>query len=167
MSSTPNASPEVMFQNEEGYPVDEDSLREAVTTVLAMHDALDAGLSIVITTNEAVQELNLQYRDIDAPTDVLSFSAEQLPPELADDEGRYLGDLVIAYPYASQQAVRLKHPVRESFMLLVVHGTLHLLGYDHDTLENRAIMWDAQEKALNTLGIDTRIVPTLEEDHHV
>lgn len=160
--STP---PDIDIQNDDNYSIDEDSLRQAVTTVLQMHESLEASLSIVFTTNDAVQALNQQYREVDAPTDVLSFPAEQMPPEMSDD-APYLGDLVIAYPYATEQATRLNHPHKESLMLLVVHGTLHLLGYDHDTPPNRAEMWAAQAQALEALQVDTNIVPSLEEDDH-
>ncbi|MFN8564627.1 MAG: rRNA maturation RNase YbeY [Anaerolineae bacterium] len=77
-------------------------------------------------------------------------------------ENNYLGDLVIAYPYAAAQAQREGHALDDSLALLVVHGTLHLLGYDHDTPEHRAHMWAAQELALLALGISPEIVPALE-----
>ena len=82
------------------------------------------------------------------------------------DEAPYLGDLVIAYPYASAQATGLGHPLADSLALLVVHGTLHLLGYDHDTTESRAAMWAAQARALTTLNISPEIVPSLEDSAH-
>jgi len=92
-----------------------------------------------------------------------------MPIEMMDEDALpYLGDLIIAYPYALAQAQREGHDAMQSFSLLVVHGTLHLLGYDHDTLENRAEMWAAQETALMALGISTAIVPSLEgsiDDH--
>jgi probable rRNA maturation factor len=157
----------IEVQNEHNFDVDIARLQTSSATVLAQHDVdADSTLTIVITTDEAVQTLNKQYRKIDAPTDVLSFPADPLPEELADEEEPYLGDLVIAYPYASAQAQREQHALGDSLSLLVVHGTLHLLGYDHDTPENRAEMWAAQAKALQTLGIDEAIVPTLESSDH-
>jgi probable rRNA maturation factor len=157
----------IEVQNERNFDVDIARLQVAAQTVLAQHDVdADSTLTIVITTDEAIQALNQQYRKIDAPTDVLSFPADPLPDELADEEEPYLGDLVIAYPYASVQAQREQHALGDSLSLLVVHGTLHLLGYDHDTSENRAEMWAAQAKALQTLGIDEAIVPTLESSDH-
>lgn len=118
-------------------------------------------MTIVITANETAQELNLRHRAIDAPTDVLSFPADAPPIEIPD-EAPYLGDLVIAYPYALQQAQREKIDVDDSFVLLVIHGTLHLLGYDHDTNDNRANMWSMQETMLKKMGIAPDIVPALE-----
>ena len=89
------------------------------------------------------------------------FPAEIMP---VDEPGvsSYLGDLVIAYPYATTQAAREGHVLMESLCLLVVHGTLHLLGYDHDTPGNRARMWAAQDRALAAMMIPLDIVPALE-----
>jgi len=157
-------------QNEAGYPVDPQTLIRAALTVLAQEGENPASaISIVITDNAGVAELNRDFRGIDSPTDVLSFPADPLPPELADqlgDEAPYLGDLIIAYPYALSQAEREHHPPSDSFMLLVVHGTLHLLGYDHNTPETRAEMWSAQDTALLRLGISLSLVPALEEARH-
>jgi probable rRNA maturation factor len=119
----------------------------------------------VVTDDDSVASLNRQYRNVDAPTDVLSFPAAAPPVEL-QDEPRYLGDLVIAYPYASAQAAREGHAFNDSLALLVVHGTLHLLGYDHDTQEHRAEMWAAQEQVLKALHIPVDMVPALESGSH-
>ncbi len=150
------------IQNDNSYLIEEDRLRQAVTTILNQHE-LDrtSALSIVFTDNDAVQKLNLEHRQTDAPTDVLSFPADSLPDYITD-EPPYLGDLIIAYPYASSQAKQHQHKLSDSLCLLVIHGTLHLLGYDHDTLENRAEMWAAQADGLTAMGIDTAIVPALE-----
>lgn len=151
----------VQFQIEGPFAMDEARLRQAVQVVAAQHpQAAGSEMSIVITDNGRVRALNKAHRGLDAPTDVLSFPAEPLPPEL--NETPYLGDLVIAYPYAQQQAQRAGHALADSLALLVVHGTLHLLGYDHDTPERRAAMWAQQEAALVQLGISPQIVPPLE-----
>ncbi len=165
-----------MFQidimNEKNYPVDPISLQQAALTVLqGQSERLEGSLTVVIEDDEAVAALNSRYRGIDSATDVLSFPSEMpmMPIEMMDEDALpYLGDLIIAYPYALAQAQREGHDAMQSFSLLVVHGTLHLLGYDHDTLENRAEMWAAQETALMALGISTAIVPSLEgsiDDH--
>lgn len=153
-------------QNDDGYPVNETRLIEASTAVLNAHEVPpESGLSIVIASDDFVRSLNQQYRGIDSPTDVLSFPADE--PLIDDDsEPLYLGDLIIAFPYASAQANREGHALDDSLALLVVHGTLHLLGYDHDTPESRAEMWAAQEAALNQLQISPAIVPALESAAH-
>lgn len=163
----------INIQNDENFNIDGTRLEAAAKAVIARHEVdEDSEMSIVISTNEAVHALNLQHRGVDAPTDVLSFPADPLPEELLDEmdeedeEPEYLGDLVIAYPYANEQAAKLQHDLSDSLALLVVHGTLHLLGYDHDTPENRAEMWEEQAAVLESLGIDTAIVPSLEGNDH-
>lgn len=154
----------VEVQNEQGYPVDTAHLQQAAQAVLAAHEVpAESEMTVVIADDDTITRLNREYRGIDAPTDVLSFPAGSMPEEI-DDEPPYLGDLVIAYPYALAQAQREGHTPADSFALLVVHGTLHLLGYDHDTPENRATMWQAQEHALVALGISPAIVPSLAGD---
>jgi probable rRNA maturation factor len=154
------------IQNQGDYPVDAASLQAASAAVLVEHEVSpDTTLTVVIVDNAYIQNLNRQYRQVDAPTDVLSFPADPPPVEI-ENEPPYLGDLVIAYPYAVAQAEREGHRVRDSLALLVVHGTLHLLGYDHDTAEKRAAMWAAQDAALNALNIPTDIVPRLEGANH-
>jgi probable rRNA maturation factor len=158
----------VEIQNDHDYEIDASRLISAAETTLSQQQAHpESTLTVVISDDDAVAELNRNYRGIDSPTDVLSFPADEPPIEIPD-EPPYLGDLIIAYPYASAQAEREKHSLHDSLALLVVHGTLHLLGYDHDTLEHRAEMWAAQESALVALGISLDIVPALEskgDDH--
>lgn len=154
------------IQNDSNYLIDVARLQSASQQVLGQHDVdPDTALSVVFVDNVYIQNLNQQFRGIDAPTDVLSFPADEPPVDL-DDEPPYIGDLVIAYPYATEQASREGHMLNDSLSLLVVHGTLHLLGYDHDTPENRAEMWAAQDSALIALGISTAIVPALEGGDH-
>ncbi len=150
------------IQNDEAFLLDAGALQRAAIVVLSAHEvAEDSALTVVVTTDEAVHALNQQHRGVDAPTDVLSFPADPLPFELEDD-APYLGDLVIAYPYALAQAQREGFDPADGLLLLVVHGTLHLLGYDHDTPDHRAEMWAAQAEALHELGVDVSIVPALE-----
>jgi probable rRNA maturation factor len=110
-------------------------------------------LCIVVTDDETVRALNRQYRDVDAATDVLSFwnsetdgfvSAPEMPP--------YLGDVVISFPRAAQQASEAGHTAMSELELLTVHGVLHLLGHDHAVPEERAEMWAAQAAVLREVG---------------
>lgn len=149
---------EIEVQNDDEYPINPERLILAIKTTLALQETV-AGcqITVVMTDNDGVQALNREFRNVDAPTDILSFPFSNTP-----DVASYLGDLVIAFPYASAQAEREQHALEDSLMLLVVHGTLHLLGYDHDTPENRQDMWDAQEEALLKLDLSPDIVPALE-----
>lgn len=157
---------EIIIQNEHAFNVDDGRLQQAAQTVLKQQKAApESSLTIVITTNDAVKALNQQHRAVDAPTDVLSFPADPLPAGI-EDGAPYLGDLIIAHDYALAQAQRLQHDFTDSLALLVIHGTLHLLGYEHDDAAHKASMWAAQAKALHALNISQAIVPALEGDDH-
>lgn len=154
----------IELYNEQGYICDEELLLRAAGLVLDAHEiAPNTTLSIALVDDAAIQALNVQHRAVNAPTDVLSFAAD-FPLELEEGEA-YLGDVVIAYPYTAAQAEREGFSVNDSLALMVIHGTLHLLGYDHDTAENRQNMWAAQANFLRQLNIDTAIVPAHEADH--
>lgn len=101
--------------------------------------------------------MNQKYAHVDAPTDVLSFPADPLPHE-AGEMDRYLGDIVIAHDYVSAQVGATDAALDEILCLLVIHGTLHLLGYLHDTAAAKAKMWAAQDIALRSLDIDPAVV---------
>ncbi|HNR01116.1 MAG TPA: rRNA maturation RNase YbeY [Anaerolineaceae bacterium] len=105
-------------------------------------------ISILISDDEKIRELNKTYRGIDKTTDVLSFSSgDQFP----DSKTIYLGDVVISYPTALRQSVKHEHPVSHEMALLSVHGVLHLLGYDHATIEEEKKMWRLQETILSSM----------------
>ena len=107
-------------------------------------------ITIVLTDDRQLHELNLDYLGVDAPTDVLSFPASETDPETG---ATYLGDIVLSIPRAAAQAQAAGHPLEAEVQLLVVHGTLHLLGYDHATDEEKAVMWAEQAKVLERLGL--------------
>jgi probable rRNA maturation factor len=136
-------------------------LQRVAAAVLLHAQAADGRLVIVVTDDDAVQTLNREYRMVDAATDVLSFAAQDvagdapelvLPPELAAEMRQYLGDVVIAYPYAARQAAHFGNSVAAELRLLTAHGVLHLLGYDHATSEDEAAMWAVQEQVLSAFG---------------
>jgi probable rRNA maturation factor len=158
-----------IYIDEEYAPhVDEENLRAAAVATLMANGVKDAEVTIVVTSDAAVQQLNLDYRGIDAPTDVLSFPAQErerereeegeaepalaLPPELAAELNRFLGDIIIAYPYTIQQAVHFGSTPAAELRLMVVHALLHLLGDDHDTAEAEAAMWARQDAVLAQFG---------------
>jgi probable rRNA maturation factor len=155
---------DIQVDDEYAELVDVQSLVAVVTATLRQHpeDLNDeVEVALVVTSDEAVQALNRDYRGIDSPTDVLSFSAQEaapaepdlaFPAELAAELDRQLGDIVIAYPYASGQAQHFGNSVAAELRLLAIHGTLHLLGYDHATPEEEEAMWAEQEAILSPLG---------------
>lgn len=105
--------------------------------------------SIVLTGDEQLHALNAQYLGIDAPTDVLSFPSGEVDP---DSQELYLGDVMISLPRAAHQAAAGGHPVEDELTLLVVHGMLHLLGYDHAEADEKTLMWSRQAEVLAGLG---------------
>ena len=109
-----------------------------------------ADMTIVLTDDAQLHELNREYLGVDAPTDVLSFPASESDPETGTP---YLGDILISVPRAKQQAEAAGHSLEDEVQLLVVHGTLHLLGYDHAEAGEKARMWKAQAEVMSGLGL--------------
>lgn len=118
-------------------------------------------VTVVVTDNKVVQQLNVQYRGIDAPTDVLSFENTPDPdfPDFDEAMASHLGDIIIAYPIAESQALAGGHTPQEEITLLAVHGFLHLLGFDHDTPDHKQAMWTIQQQVMAALGL-VHIQPT-------
>ncbi len=130
----------------------------AVATLQYEAEELVPDLSIVVDDDARLQELNKEFLGIDAPTDVLSFPSGEEEPDL--ETGRvYLGDVIISYPRAVEQANAAGHPVLSELQLLVVHGALHLLGHDHAGPEEKAEMWSAQGEILRILGVQITRLP--------
>ena len=126
-------------------------LERAARITLDLESApIDADLTIVLTDDAQLHELNLEYLGVDAPTDVLSFPASESDPETGLP---YLGDILISIPRAEQQAQAAGHSVEAEVQLLVVHGTLHLLGHDHAEAEEKTRMWNAQAEVMSRLGL--------------
>lgn len=115
-----------------------------------------ADITIVLTDDRQLHELNHDFLDVDAPTDVLSFPSLEVDPETNE---LYLGDILISIPRAKQQAESAGHSLEAEVQLLTVHGTLHLLGYDHATDEEKNIMWNEQAKVLERLGLSRIKIP--------
>ena len=133
-----------------------DKLKQAALAVLLNHELETAcEMIIVVTDDTALQALNRRFRSLDAPTDVLSFANDNRGPYVgyAADFPRDLGDIVISLDRARAQAEQAGAALDDEMQLLVVHGTLHLLGYDHETSQDKATMWAAQEQILHLLGI--------------
>jgi probable rRNA maturation factor len=96
-----------------------------------------------------MQKLNETFRGEDKTTDVLSFNQDVLDPET----GRmYLGDILISIPTAKKQAANQGHPLDQECAFLAIHGTLHLLGYDHYDPEEKATMWAIQDRIFKKLS---------------
>jgi probable rRNA maturation factor len=111
---------------------------------------VDGDLTIVLSDDTQLRELNRAYLGVDEPTDVLSFPASETDPETG---ARYLGDILISVPRADAQARRAGHPLEAEVQLLVAHGVLHLLGYDHAEPDEKSKMWRAQAEILESIDL--------------
>lgn len=130
-------------------------VERAARAALDLSGAPAADLTVVLTGDERVHALNRDFLGIDAPTDVLSFPANEPDPETG---GQYLGDIIISVQRAAAQAEARGHAVEAEVQLLTVHGVLHLLGHDHAEAEEKARMWAAQAEILERIGISPSIV---------
>ena len=145
----------------------EELAKKVVQKVLDMEGCpYDAQVNLVLTDNEEIQRVNTEFREIAAPTDVLSFPMIpfETPADYAiveEDESYFdldtdellLGDIMISVDKVFAQAEEYGHSVTREFCFLVAHSMLHLLGYDHMTPEEAVVMENKQRTALDELGI--------------
>ena len=131
--------------------IDQKSLNQIAEKIMNLveHEN-DIEVSIRIESDEVLRQLNHQYRGIDQPTDVLSFESNMIDPETGKMN---LGDILISYPTSEKQALEAGHPVESEIILLILHGILHLSGYDHSTKKEKDQMWQKQQSILTSLGV--------------
>ena len=118
--------------------------------LLAEGCAENAELSILLTDDRTIQALNRDYRGVDAPTDVLAFSQAEGEDFGAAEDECPLGDVVISVETAERQAAERGHGLEEEIELLLAHGFLHLLGYDHERPEDEKRMFARQQQLLES-----------------
>ncbi len=133
--------------------VSDERLAAIALRVLEAEDAPPCELSVTVTDDETVRGLNREYAGEDAVTDVLSFSQRE-GEEFVGAPGSVppLGEVVIAYPQATRQAEERDRSVEEEVARLLIHGTLHLLGYDHAEAEEERRMRAREEELLGAIG---------------
>ncbi|MFY9493775.1 MAG: rRNA maturation RNase YbeY, partial [Limnochordia bacterium] len=144
----------ILINDEYGAPESAEfaALIERTFEATAELESLDpeAEVSLSFVDNETIRGLNDQYRGIDEPTDVLSFPQDDdLPLELP----YILGDIVISLERAAEQAQEYGHGLEREVLYLAVHGLLHLIGYDHQTEEDKSAMRAREEEVLAKLGL--------------
>lgn len=130
--------------------VDVPALVAMLERVLAEDEIEDgAGLAVVLADDVLLRELNLRHREVDAPTDVLSFPADE-GEETPTPEGEpeYLGDIVVSVESVERQAEEAGLAAGEELSHVVLHGLLHLLGYDHEEADGEAVMKAREEAVL-------------------
>ena len=131
-------------------PEEQNGIVEAAEAALAFeHKSGD--LSVQIDTPDHIQTLNRDFRHVDRVTDVLTFPAWEGEDPLGGDG--YLGDIMICYERAAEQAEEYGHSLARELAFLTVHGVLHLLGYDHMTEEEECVMRAKQTEILEGLGL--------------
>jgi probable rRNA maturation factor len=129
-------------------------LRRIARHVLAAEGAGPTQMGVVVTDDATVRDLNQRYLDVDEPTDVLSFGLGEkadAPFALPPGEAPSLGEVIIAYPTAVRQGEEQGHSVETEVAHLLVHGILHLLGYDHVEAEEERIMRRREREILADL----------------
>ena len=163
----------LIFENETEYTPEFDLQKTAekvIFYILEKEDCpFEVEVNLTITDNEGIHSVNREFREVDAPTDVLSFpvlefeSPADFKPYLADPDSVtdydydtemvMLGDILISKDRVISQAEEYGHSEKREFAFLVAHSTLHLLGYDHMTEEEAKVMEDKQKAYLDELGI--------------
>ncbi len=133
----------------------ENNVRRAAMMVAELYEIPESEVSITLTNNEYIHQLNKKYRNIDRPTDVLSFALnEGEEPEVLDGPAvNILGDIIISVERAKEQAADFGHSLEREIAFLTVHGMLHLLGYDHIEDADREEMEEEQRYVMDKLGI--------------
>ena len=159
---------QIDYETDRELGIDYASLANQVAEkILEMEDCpYDAQVNLVLTDNEEIKRVNTEFRNIQSPTDVLSFP--MIPFEspadysIVDEDESYfdldtdellLGDIMISVDKVFAQAQEYGHSVTREFCFLVAHSMLHLLGYDHMTQEEAEVMEARQSRALEELGI--------------
>ena len=162
----------LQFENEQEYrfPFDCEQIADLVVNQVldAENCPYEAEVSLTLTDNQEIHRLNREFRQIDRPTDVLSFPLVDFPEpadyQVLEEEGwedcfnpetgeLMLGDIVISVERAREQAAEYGHSLKREYAFLIAHSMLHLLGYDHMVDEERIVMEQKQEKALQQLQI--------------
>ncbi|MBO8171392.1 MAG: rRNA maturation RNase YbeY [Bacillaceae bacterium] len=127
-------------------------MEELLQYAAKMENIEEAEVAVSLVDEEVIHQLNREYRGVDRPTDVLSFAmteGEETPPdEMPADMPVMLGDIIISIPRAINQAEEYGHTFERELGFLMVHGFLHLLGYDHQTDEDEKNMFSKQEEIL-------------------
>lgn len=151
---SPRVQTEFSCEDGEGH-WDQARMRALVSGIVAreLPDAADVVISLHLLSDPTIQALNAEHRKTDAATDVLSFPLHEPGFVLPPDAPVHLGDVVVSYPRAVEQAREFGHSVDREIGYLVAHGVLHVLGYDHEDESDQLRMRQKEEEALQPLGL--------------
>ena len=134
---------EIQFDPQDSIDLRPERIRAAIAAVLTILKKPDYEITLGLIDDKEMRQLNKTFRGEDKTTDVLSFNQDLQDPETGQF---YLGDILISPPQATRQAAEHNHPLEDEVAFLAIHGTLHLLGYDHYTPEEKASMWPLQDQ---------------------
>ncbi|GAA1610999.1 rRNA maturation RNase YbeY [Leucobacter chromiireducens] len=149
----------VEINNESEIEVEESRMQRLAAFVLeSMHVHPDTELGVVLVNEAAIEQLHVQWMDEPGPTDVLSFPMDELRPGRVDAQtpAGLLGDIVICPQVAEAQAEAAGHDLAQEISVLLTHGMLHLLGYDHATPDEEAEMFGLQRDLLLSFAMRER-----------
>ena len=144
------------YPEELSFPTEiEENVRAAAEKVGELYGVENGEVSVTLTNNDYIHQLNRKYRQIDRPTDVLSFALnESEEPDIENGPDiNVLGDIILSVERAEEQAADYGHSLRREIAFLTVHGMLHLLGYDHMEEADRLEMEKEQRYVMEQLGI--------------
>ena len=129
-----------------------EAIRRAAETALKITGGA-GDVSVAVVSDEQIREMNAQFRDVDAATDVLSFANDEGEAliEAPGEDTHFLGDIAISLQTASRQAEEIGQSTERELAFLTVHGVLHLLGYDHMTPEDEEKMLEKQRAVMDVL----------------
>lgn len=137
--------------NETKEKIETKELKDLIKYALKYLKLKHVEFNIIFIDNKKIHELNKEYRHIDRPTDVITFALEDHKD--IEFDIRILGDIYISIEKAKQQALEYNHSLKREISFLAIHGLLHLLGYDHMNKEDEKVMFDLQDKILDSYGI--------------
>jgi len=135
-------------------------IAETLKAIPAFQFIKDLEIAVLLTNNDKMEQLNTEFRDKNSPTNVLSFPDVEIKPHdllefLNAKEYIYIGDIAVGYDIVKLEAVDAGITMREHFIHMLVHGALHLVGYDHMNDKDEKEMMDLEIQILQKLGIDS------------
>lgn len=145
---TPKMNINLNFDQDKIPDVNQPLLKAAIRMTLESCDKQDVEITMQLIGDDEMHQLNQAFRGIDKTTDVLAFNQEYIDPETKQ---LYLGDIVISLDQAQSQAKEYQLSLSEECAFLAIHGTLHLLGFDHASAQQKDEMWAKQESIFNDL----------------
>jgi probable rRNA maturation factor len=156
----PPSSSNISIRDETGRGIGHSTIERAIARTLELHQRSDATVDVLLTSDQGIQALNRQFRQMDEPTDVLSFPAGDMPMGP-------LGDIAISIDYAERQAQARGVGLEHELGYLAIHGALHLLGMDDEEVQDRAEMMAEMNRAAVAAGLppDEQWHSLLHEEH--